>query len=628
MEENPELCGDPNMADLGGNPADFGSCIGELEIPKENLEVSGDGISQKVEVKEELLGLGQEKEETRVVERSVEMGSEKINVEGVLSGDESGRKLGDLGCMIEKQLEKVSLDGNLGSDMSFVSGGDLSKSGEMVNLDGSIVMGMNGNGMKVDETVGDEDESDSNVESDGESSSSSSSSSSSGDSSSSSSSGEEEEEDEDSGAMSGEKTAKNEEGIVEEQIDIEEGEIMLSDAENTIAWSDNEDVEDDGGGIGVLGPITSKNELKDLPPVPPVTVTLQPHHQTLPVGVILSIIGAQVIVEGVEKHNPLNEGSILWITESRSPLGIIDEIFGPVKNPYYIVRYNSEDEVPGGIQQGTLEAEHRRMLKMKKRGTNESKPGMKRKDKRQQKNQTGNWNNRNRAPAPQTPSSGDKMPVTENQHFVPPITASLNQDNFSGSSGLRQDLSGNQAMIPPFPHMAQAPGFRPPNGIWNNGFPHQQQQSMGLPNGMPANGMLWMQQNGPFQLYQTPFQPNMAFQQQMSTIPGLPLNFNALGGQSNFGGGPTLHPWPTSMDQNMLNTSQFGMGLQAQHVPLPLNGGGEQAGQAQGSQISHNSQESSGTLNFNRGRGGGGRRGNHRGRGRFGGGRGRYQSRQ
>ncbi|PQM39101.1 H/ACA ribonucleoprotein complex non-core subunit NAF1 [Prunus yedoensis var. nudiflora] len=101
------------------------------------------------------------------------------------------------------------------------------------------------------------------------------------------------------------------------------------------------------------GPIRSKNELEVLPPIPPVNVTLEPHHQMMPVGVVLSILGTQAIVEGVQKHNPLNEGSILWITESRSPLGLIDEIFGPVIHPYYVVRYNSESEIPAGIQAGT-----------------------------------------------------------------------------------------------------------------------------------------------------------------------------------------------------------------------------------------------------------------------------------
>jgi H/ACA ribonucleoprotein complex non-core subunit NAF1 len=64
-------------------------------------------------------------------------------------------------------------------------------------------------------------------------------------------------------------------------------------------------------------------------------------------------MGERVIVEGSVQHNPLNEGSILWITESGMPLGIVDELFGPVKNPYYLVRYNSEEEVPAGISAGT-----------------------------------------------------------------------------------------------------------------------------------------------------------------------------------------------------------------------------------------------------------------------------------
>ncbi|ONK78208.1 uncharacterized protein A4U43_C02F15660 [Asparagus officinalis] len=67
---------------------------------------------------------------------------------------------------------------------------------------------------------------------------------------------------------------------------------------------------------------------------------------------VVMILSNRVIVEGSEKHSSLNEGSILWITETRLPLGRIDEIFGPVKNPFYVVRYNSDDEVPQGISIG------------------------------------------------------------------------------------------------------------------------------------------------------------------------------------------------------------------------------------------------------------------------------------
>ncbi|KAL0328095.1 UNVERIFIED_CONTAM: H/ACA ribonucleoprotein complex non-core subunit NAF1 [Sesamum calycinum] len=657
MEGNPtvELSADPSMAGFGGSPVDFGSVEGELGASKESFEVGSD--CKKDEGEEELGG---------VVERSGQMGSDgvsdKINLEGVL-----GWRW--IGCCLQERRECRRCECDECSD-GWKSGETVKVNTNSVSTsaaectDAVGVVGLSGNGMKVDKTRSDENESDSDVESECESSSSSSSASSSSD------------DDEEVGEMK----AKNEAGTVDKKIDMEEGEIMLSDADEIVAWSDDED---DDGGTGKKDPshlrmssscdkeisISTLLIMQVLPPVPCVDVTLQPHHQTLPVGIILSIIGPQVIVEGVEKHNPLNEGSILWITESRSPLGIVDEIFGPVKNPYYIVRYNSESEVPSGIQQGTSisfvpefanhvlndkslyqkgydasgendeelfdevefsddekEAEYKRMLKTKKRGTEESKPGAKRKDKRKLKNQNKNWS-RNQDPAKQTPLGGGNVPVNEGQNVVPPVATSLNQENYSSSSALRQDLAAPQATFLPFPQRAQAPGFCPPDGIWSNGFPHQQQQSVGLVNGLPPNGMLWMQQNQPYQLYQTPLQTGMAFQQQMSTIPGLPLNFNALGGQANFSGGPAIGPWSTSLDQNMLNSLQFGMGLPPQNASLPLNGGGEQAVPPQGSQINHNLQSTPANLgkppSFNQGRGGG-RGGHHRGRGRgrFGGGRG------
>ncbi|MED6135009.1 hypothetical protein PIB30_042263 [Stylosanthes scabra] len=124
----------------------------------------------------------------------------------------------------------------------------------------------------------------------------------------------------------------------------EEGEIIESDRD------DDDDEEEEG----LLRSNRSKNELEIVPVVNPVNVTLRPHHQMLPVGVVVSIFGAKVLVEGVESHQPLNGGSILWISERRTPLGLIDEILGPVKQPYYVVRYNSEDQVPEGIYHGAL----------------------------------------------------------------------------------------------------------------------------------------------------------------------------------------------------------------------------------------------------------------------------------
>ncbi|PWA66959.1 H/ACA ribonucleoprotein complex, subunit Gar1/Naf1 [Artemisia annua] len=307
---------------------------------------------------------------------------------------------------------------------------------------------------------------------------------------------------------------------------------------------------------------------KDLPLVPPVTVTIQPHHQTLPVGVVLSIMGAQVIVEGVDNHKPLSEGSILWITECRSPLGVVDEIFGPVKNPYYIVRFNSESEVPAGIEQGSLisfvpefadyvlnnnnlyqkgydasgandeelseelefsddekEAEYKKMKKMSKRGSSEQKNGNTKKDKKS-KNRRGN-SKINPQPSPNTQVSG------------------------SSSSG---PTSGPQA----FSSGPQAPNFNgpQPSGVWKNGFPAIQPQNMGFPPNMFSSNLPFMQPN----MMQQPFQniglPNFTpFNTQFNNSGQMfPSNF-VQGVPPNFGVNPAFASWPAGMPQNIFNQS-------------------------------------------------------------------------
>ncbi|KAF6996677.1 hypothetical protein CFC21_012989, partial [Triticum aestivum] len=134
--------------------------------------------------------------------------------------------------------------------------------------------------------------------------------------------------------------AKKHSGPSDMEALLEEGELMVG-------------VDDGDDDETPKGPIKSKHEVEVLPPVPNIEVQLEPHHKALPVGTITAIMGERVIVEGSVEHSPLTEGSILWITESRTPLGIVDEIFGPVKNPYYLVRYNSAEEVPAGISAGT-----------------------------------------------------------------------------------------------------------------------------------------------------------------------------------------------------------------------------------------------------------------------------------
>ncbi|MFS7936563.1 putative H/ACA ribonucleoprotein complex non-core subunit Naf1 [Helianthus anomalus] len=176
-----------------------------------------------------------------------------------MNTSEGSKNLGDL---IEEQIGKVCL----------TSGAELKEEVHNNNVSDSDVD--NGEVKTVEGNVEDSEED--------ESSSSSSSSSSDDDS-------EEEEEDEEEG--------------VKGEGEMEEGEIK----DEVIAWSDA----DDEDGDVVKGPIRSKNEVQDLPPVPPVTVTIQPHHQTLPVGAVLSVSSLQI-----KKKPALGEGGWLLVIQS------------------------------------------------------------------------------------------------------------------------------------------------------------------------------------------------------------------------------------------------------------------------------------------------------------------------
>ncbi|KAL3509458.1 hypothetical protein ACH5RR_028859 [Cinchona calisaya] len=730
IDENPQSCKGMEK-DLGGNPIGFSLENNAFEVFDEIPELGSAGIGEKIEVGKGLVGeeggklgsLGREKVELVGGEKGSEMGcqmfSDKIKVEEGIQGDE-GVKMGGLRCLIEEEMGKVSLDGESNGLVSVrgekVVGGDV-RSVEAFNVvdsgtESGVVVGIeteDTNGEKSGNNGSDRDESDSDsdsesgddsdTDSDSESDSESESSSSSSSSSSSDDDGEEE------GKKA--KGGNGGKGRKREDMEMEEGEIVASEPEEMVAWTDDEyDGDDSTDRAATMGPARSKNELTVLPPVPPVNVTLQPHHEIQPVGAVLSVLGAQVIVEGVEKHNPLNEGSVLWITKSMSPLGLVDEIFGPVKNPYYIVRFNSESEVPAGIQPGSSisfvpefanhvlndkslyakgydasgandeelggeeefsddekEAEYRKMLKNKKRGTSDDKVGNKKKDEKR----LGNWSRNSKRGFTlnlHLPAARAELQVDHSRHHVPPIVVPPHQGNQLHSSSLGQGLpyqpglafpfappasnSGLSAGVPmdqgkessstrlgqalayqpglspPFAQLALTCGFGETSG-GANAIPFQQPQSMGLPQ-LPINGMHWVQQIN--QLYQMP--NRLPFQQQINAIPNLPSNLVLSGSQSGFGAEPAMVPWPASLGQNTFSSPPFGMGIPAQQSSLPINVG-EQAASSNISETGHNigsrqhasfSGELDPSQRFSYG-GGDGRKPHRRGGGRFRGGRGR-----
>ncbi|XP_076935430.1 uncharacterized protein LOC143602074 isoform X1 [Bidens hawaiensis] len=551
----------------------------------------------------------------------------------------------DLGSLIQEQISKVSLTStdqvnNINSDNTAndqevktvkedevnnnINNNNTDNTEVSVDDDAVEVVNDNGANDNIDNCEDDEEDGDNDSEEDESSSSSSSSASSSDD------------EDED------DESAK-------EEVEMEEGEI----GDAMVAWSDGDE---DGGDI-VKGPIRSANEAKDLPPVPPVTVTILPHHQTLPVGAVLSIMGSQVVVEGVENHNPLSEGSILWITETRSPLGVVDEIFGPVKNPYYIVRYNSETEIPTRIQQGSLvsfvpefadyvlnnnnlykkgydasgendeecsddlefsddekEAEHKRKMKMAKRGLNGEKNAGVKKDKKS-RNRGGKWKNDQQSSASRPnnvlnngqtggPSNGPTNMPTNGPNIWP--TSGPNNGPTTGGPN-----NGAYAF-------AQAPNMMP-TGVWPFGFPQMQPQNIGFPpSGPPFMQPGFIPQpypNPQFNTAQGPMFPN-------NFVQNVPPNFGAFAS------------WNSNMPQNNFNPNQPQAGSPMVYAGLPQgvampngpqmenNNAGVRPFVAGNGENSQNTNKGNGFSN----RGGRSGRGFQRGGGRFRGGRGGSRS--
>ncbi|XP_038996658.1 H/ACA ribonucleoprotein complex non-core subunit NAF1-like [Hibiscus syriacus] len=441
-----------------------------------------------------------------------------------------------------------------------------------------------------------------------------------------------------SGSSSSERKMKVE--AVDGVDELEEGEILDSDEEVAVDGTTDEEEEeeetddilsaldieleevDDEDAGASKGPIRSKNETEVLPPVPPLDVELQPHHQMLPVGVILSMVGTKVIVEGRDRHNPLNEGSILWISMNRSPLGFVDEIFGPVKNPYYIVRYNSESDVPAGIHEGISisfvpefanhvlndknlhkkgydasgendeelsddpefsddekEAEYKRMQKRTKRGMNNQRVGNQKSNKKKVRSKNGVWKtDRNSAQQTSTTAMG-QPPRNQNQHNLSTVSASLVNHNGSSTVVGQQNFVGGSDFVPPFPVMPPSSGIvAPSNGVWNNGMPVQHSQNTNFPNVFSAEGMSVLSQNYPQHPIPSPnpaiSMPNMMSYQQQQFDPSLSTLANMVlpSGQSSLFAGPASAPWLGIAGQNSFNQSPFGMGMHAQQLFSALQG--------------------------------------------------------
>ncbi|KAI4901549.1 hypothetical protein NFI96_013087 [Prochilodus magdalenae] len=93
-------------------------------------------------------------------------------------------------------------------------------------------------------------------------------------------------------------------------------------------------------------PVKTQDELliEDLPAVENLSISLPEGTEMETIGVISSIIDQLVIVESKKDSRPLNDESVLF-DKDRFAIGKVFEVFGPVCQPYYVLRFNSHQDI-------------------------------------------------------------------------------------------------------------------------------------------------------------------------------------------------------------------------------------------------------------------------------------------
>ncbi|OQR73510.1 H/ACA ribonucleoprotein complex non-core subunit NAF1-like [Tropilaelaps mercedesae] len=90
---------------------------------------------------------------------------------------------------------------------------------------------------------------------------------------------------------------------------------------------------------------TVKGELTldELPPVEKLQITV-PQDHLRHVGDLYSFVDCLVVVESTGDHPVLNLESVLFLEDGRA-IGAIFDVIGPVKKPYYVLRFNNPQEI-------------------------------------------------------------------------------------------------------------------------------------------------------------------------------------------------------------------------------------------------------------------------------------------
>lgn len=86
-------------------------------------------------------------------------------------------------------------------------------------------------------------------------------------------------------------------------------------------------------------------------PLERLCITIPDDVQLYPAGSLSSVVEGCLVVQGALGAAPLDIGSALC-TADRVPLGRVEDIFGPVNAPLYVLRFSGDGEQPASLQPG------------------------------------------------------------------------------------------------------------------------------------------------------------------------------------------------------------------------------------------------------------------------------------
>lgn len=99
--------------------------------------------------------------------------------------------------------------------------------------------------------------------------------------------------------------------------------------------------------------LKTEHEIVEVPVREPSVKELAPDCPIALCGSIMnvSVAGLMITIKSNPGNQPLDEGSVLCL-EDRTVIGAVDEVFGPVQMPLYLVRFQTADKIPAQAKNG------------------------------------------------------------------------------------------------------------------------------------------------------------------------------------------------------------------------------------------------------------------------------------